>query len=108
MHTKVMRSASSEDMRSEARRAIRTREGKDRFETTIPSSVQALVAKPISADHGSLVQVGIDLRVDFRRPSNGSANVAVTTTTSNDSDRDSLPDNIEKHLGDFLAELPRP
>lgn len=32
MHTKVMRSASSEDMRSEARRAIRTREGKDCFE----------------------------------------------------------------------------
>jgi len=29
MHTKVMRSVSSEDIRSEARRAIRTREGKD-------------------------------------------------------------------------------
>ena len=28
MHTIVMRSASSDDMRSEARRAMRTREGK--------------------------------------------------------------------------------
>lgn len=34
MHTKVMRSASSEDMRSEAQRAIRTREGKDCLENT--------------------------------------------------------------------------
>lgn len=32
MHTKVMRSASSEDIRSEARRAMRTREGKGRPE----------------------------------------------------------------------------
>lgn len=48
MQTKVMRSASSEDMRSEARRAIRTREGKGR-ETNLFFSLGAE-----SADLGEL------------------------------------------------------
>jgi hypothetical protein len=36
MLTKVMRSASSEDIRSEARRAMRTREGKGRHRGLVP------------------------------------------------------------------------
>jgi len=57
MQTIAMRSASSEDIRSEARRATRTREGKGRRGTS--AFGRLLLAKaPMSADHGSLVQVG--------------------------------------------------
>ena len=37
-------------------------------------------------------------RERFRRPDNGNARVAVTSTTSNESVRDSLPDKIENSL----------
>lgn len=42
--------------------------------------------------------MGTFLRECFRRPDNGNARVAVTSTTSNESDRDSLPDKIENSL----------
>jgi hypothetical protein len=57
-----------------------------------------LVSAPLSADHGSLVLVGSSLRGTIWRPGNGNASVAVTSTTSNDSVRDSLPDQIENSL----------
>lgn len=93
MLTKVMRSVSSEDIRGVARRAMRTREGKGRHRGFV-----LFVSAPLSADHGSLVQVGSSLRGTIWRPGNGNANVAVTSTTSNDSARDSLPDKIENSL----------
>jgi len=74
MQTKAMRSASSEDIRSEARREIRTREGKNCHVDIMPLS--ALVrhgSAPKSADLGSLVQVGTLLRECFRRPDYGNA-----------------------------------
>jgi hypothetical protein len=59
MLTKAMRSASSEDIRSEARRAIRTREGKDCHQDIVPfTGIRPFGSAPSSADHGSLVQVG--------------------------------------------------
>lgn len=60
--------------------------------------IRPSVLAPYSADHGSLVQVGSSLRGTIRRPGNGNASVAVTSTTSNDSVRDSLPDQIENSL----------
>lgn len=60
MLTKVMRSASSEDIRGVARRAMRTREGKGRLRGLV-----LVVSAPLSADHGSLVLVGSSLRGRF-------------------------------------------
>jgi hypothetical protein len=68
MHTKVMRSVSSEDIRSEARRAIRTREGKDCHR------IRPFGSAPLSADHGVSGAGGyIPFGVCFRRPDNGYA-----------------------------------
>jgi len=53
MLTTVMRSVSSDYIRSVARRAMRTREGKGRLRGFV-----LVVSAPLSADHGSLVLVG--------------------------------------------------
>jgi hypothetical protein len=88
---------------------MRTREGKGWHLDFVPFGVlRPLGSAPLSADHGSLVLVGTFLRECFRRPDNGNARVAVTSTTSNESDRDSLPDKIENSLPRFLAELSEP
>jgi hypothetical protein len=68
MLTKVMRSASSEDIRGVARRAMRTREGKGRLRGFV-----LVVSAPLSADHGSLVLVGSSPSgcTIWRRPGRG-------------------------------------
>jgi hypothetical protein len=53
MQTKAMRSASSEDIRSVARRAMRTREGKGRQRGFV-----LLIRRRYQRTFGSLVQVG--------------------------------------------------
>lgn len=58
----------------------------------------SLVRRRYQRTIGSLVQVGSSLRGTIRRPDNGNASVAVTSTTSNDSVRDSLPDQMENSL----------
>jgi hypothetical protein len=62
MHTKVMRSASSEDIRSEARRAIRTREGKGRHVSGIrPLYFGAVISGPRESGAGGFAPSGGDL-----------------------------------------------
>jgi len=65
MHTKVMRSVSSEDIRSEARRAIRTREGKDCHQDFVPftgissSWVSAVISGPRESGAGGYNPSGL-------------------------------------------------
>jgi len=92
MQTKAMRSASSEDIRSEARREIRTREGKDR---QLDSSfwVGAEISGPWESGAGGYASSGA-----FKAARQRTRYSAVTSTTSNSSVRDSLPDQIENSL----------
>lgn len=102
MHTKVMRSVSSEDIRSEARRAIRTREGKDCHQDIVllgQRRYQRTTGVWCRWVHSFGFVLGGQIRIRY---------VAVTSTTSNDSVRDSLPDKIEKLPFSFLAELSGP
>lgn len=54
----------------------------------------AVISGPWEPGAGGFVPFG----VRFRRPGNGNASVAVTSTTSNDSVRDSLPEKMENSL----------
>jgi hypothetical protein len=68
MLTKAMRSASSEDIRSEARRAIRTREGKNR-QQDLSFWVGADISGPRESGAGGYMSFGACLR----RPDYGNA-----------------------------------
>jgi hypothetical protein len=61
MHTKVMRSASSEDIRSEARRAMRTREGKGRHSGIRLSLLGAVISGPRESGAGGFVPFGVTI-----------------------------------------------
>lgn len=67
MLTKVMRSASSEDIRSEARRAMRTREGKGRSSGIRPLCLGAVFSGPREPGAGGFVPSGYDLAARQRK-----------------------------------------
>lgn len=68
MQTKAMRSASSEDIRSEARRAMRTREGKGR-QRIFSSWLGAVISGPREPGAGGCDLFGVALAARQRKRS---------------------------------------